>query len=96
MGYLDPELALLPEESILGDATLSANSHALKTAPIVTGDVLAETTGCIFPQRALYGRVIAQHTKSGSQSDEVDSPKLYINTNTPFSALVCGVQVGLH
>lgn len=97
MRYLDPELALLPEESIPGDKVASsANNHALRTAPIITGDALAETTGHIFPQRALYGRVIAQHTKSGAQPDEVISPKLYVNTNTPFSALVCGVQVSLH
>ena len=93
LGYFDPELDLLSEEPAPGEHTASASSHALRTAPIFTGDVLDELSHRIFPQRALYGRVIAQHTSSSSQSDEIVSPKLYINTNTPFSALVCGVQV---
>ncbi|KAF7791008.1 hypothetical protein EIP86_001967 [Pleurotus ostreatoroseus] len=92
MGYFDPELDLLSDEPAPGEQTATASSHALRTAPILTGDVLDDLSHCIFPQRALYGRVIAQHTSSNSEPDEIVSPKLYINTNTPFSALVCGVQ----
>lgn len=93
MGYFDPELDLLSEEPVPGGGAASANGHSMRTAPIFTGDVLDEMTHHVFPQRALYGRVTSQHTVSGSQSDKLVSPKLYINSNAPFSALVCGVQV---
>jgi hypothetical protein len=43
------------------------------------------------PQRAVYGRVLAQHVPGCAP--DVTLPKLYVNSNAPFSALVCGVQV---
>lgn len=92
-GYYDPELDLLSDEPGPGEGTASASDHALRTAPIFTGDAFEELTHHVFPQRALYGKVVSQHTTSSSQPDEQFSPKLYINTNSPFSALVCGVQV---
>ena len=41
----------------------------------------------------MYGRLFEQN--GTTQGGEIGSPKMYINTNTPFSALVCGVQVSM-
>ena len=85
----DPELLLLgtdPLETIPTDST-----HAARTAPIVTADAFHILGPSVFPQRALYGRIVAQHATGFAT--QPTSPKLYINTNAPFSALVCGVQV---
>ncbi len=91
-GNSDPELDLL-KEPVSGEETASASNHALRTAPVFTGDAFDEMTHAVFPQRGLYGRILSQHTISTSRPDDVVSPKLHLNTNTPFSALICGVQV---
>ena len=89
-----------PEHELLGadssdELDLSDTGHSLKTAPIFTGDVFHATGAHIFPQRASYGRVLAQ--AADGFPNQTASPELYINTNAPFSALVCGVQVrGIH
>ena len=87
--FYDPELELLDDDSPEDESTGSA--HAFRTAPIFTGDALAALGSGILPQRALYGRVISQKALHFPTHPAV--PKLYINTNAPFSALVCGVQV---
>ncbi|GJE88163.1 hypothetical protein PsYK624_042460 [Phanerochaete sordida] len=85
---VDPELDLLGEETSPEDSPGSL--HAFKTAPIFTGDAFAALGPSVLPQRALYGRVIAQQAVNFPVRPT--SSKLYINTNAPFSALVCGVQ----
>ncbi|KAI0314555.1 hypothetical protein OF83DRAFT_1136202 [Amylostereum chailletii] len=85
----DPELALLGDDPSL-DTTASYNTHAFRTSPVFTGDALHELGDNIMPQRAVYGRVLAQH--AAGFPEKPTSPQLYINTNAPFSALVCGVQ----
>lgn len=69
----------------------AAAVHSLKTAPVFTGDAFTVAGPSVFPQRTLYGQVISQHSSSLPQTPR--SPKLYINSNTPFSVLICGVQV---
>ena len=87
----DPELTLLRGNHGGGfDVTGQAN-HALKTAPIITGDAFNVMGSTVFPQRALYGSIL--ETSNGAR---VKSPKLYINTNAPFSGIICGVQVSFH
>lgn len=86
--FYDPELDLLGDD--IEDDT-SAYAHAYKTAPVFTGDALRILGSTVLPQRALYGRVIAQNSPDFPVRPA--TPKLYINTNAPFSALVCGVQV---
>ena len=88
---LDPELDLLGDTQV-SDANDSAVHHAVKTAPAFTADAFETLGPRALPQRALYGRLISQH--SPEHPEQATSPKLYINTNTPFSALICGVQVG--
>ncbi|KAI0736127.1 hypothetical protein C8Q72DRAFT_872639 [Fomitopsis betulina] len=52
--------------------------HELQTAPVMTRGAYKTAGGrAILPQRGLLGSVVE---------------RLYLNTNAPFSALVCGVQ----
>ena len=88
----DPEFQLLGTDP-LDNSSPTDTTHAFRTAPIVTADALDVLGPSVFPQRALYGRIIAQ--RAAGFATRPDSPKVYINTNAPFSALVCGVQVPL-
>ncbi|KAH9938514.1 uncharacterized protein B0H18DRAFT_1091200 [Fomitopsis serialis] len=46
-----------------------------------------------FPQRGLLGSVVEIYDKKGTCAiDESQDERIYLNTNTPFSAVVCGVQ----
>ncbi|KAF8656483.1 hypothetical protein AX16_002502 [Volvariella volvacea WC 439] len=42
------------------------------------------------PQLSLYGRLISQAVNGVEQ--QVTSPELYINSNVPFSAVICGLK----
>jgi hypothetical protein len=87
------EADLLGPEAFPDDASSQTNSHdhAVVTAPILTGDALDILGMAMFPQRALYGRVVSQY--GNGVPTRPDNSRLFINTNAPFSALVCGVQV---
>lgn len=81
-----------PEQRLLDDDQLEDEDwDAFETSPMFTGDAFDVIGSELMPQRALYGRVIAQHVPQFPS--RTTSRKLYINTNTPFSAVVCGVQV---
>jgi hypothetical protein len=71
---------------------ISKHDHAIVTAPVLTGDALASLGDDVFPQTALYGRIIAQNGPDLPSC--ANDTRLFINTNSPFRALVCGVQVG--
>lgn len=64
-----------------------AGSHSMRTAPLFTEEALNVIGTTVLPQRAVYGNVL--------HSPKEPSPltKLYVNTNAPFSAVVCGLQV---
>ncbi|THG98002.1 hypothetical protein EW026_g4118 [Hermanssonia centrifuga] len=85
--YFDPELELLFNDAEEDDG---GAQHAMRTAPVFTGDAFISLGPDIMPQRALYGRIVSQHVPGFPTIPS--SPKFYINTNAPFSALVCGVQ----
>ena len=87
---IDPELDLLGQDPSLSEEG-SASDHARRTAPVFTGEALQILGPSIMPQRALYGRLISQH--SSNLPEKAAVPKVYINTNAPFSAVICGVQV---
>lgn len=87
---LDPEYSLLQNFPSAPFAEEAGADHSLRTAPILTGDAFAVAGERVFPQRALLGRIIAQEVEGLPKA--VVSPKLYINSNAPFSAVVCGVQ----
>lgn len=86
---LNPELELLTDDS--SETADAAELHALRTAPIITGDALQDIGLDVIPQRAVYGQLLEQHADGFPLLPE--AAQLYINTNAPFSALVCGVQV---
>ena len=88
---LDPEDEILAYENVQGDADGNAVDHSVITAPIFTRDALDVVGIDVLPQRALYGRVIAQHVPGFPTT--LKNAKVYVNTNAPFSGLVCGVQV---
>ncbi|GJE88802.1 hypothetical protein PsYK624_048890 [Phanerochaete sordida] len=62
-------------------------TEAARTAPVFTGDVLNHSSSGTFPQRALYGHVVTPDA-----CDKSPERAVYINTNAPFSALICGLQ----
>ncbi|EKM56169.1 uncharacterized protein PHACADRAFT_209653 [Phanerochaete carnosa HHB-10118-sp] len=84
--YYDPELDLLGDDTPEDEST--GSMHAFRTAPVFTGDAFASLGSSILPQRALYGRVIAQRATNFPL--RLTTPKLYMNTNAPFSALGSG------
>lgn len=87
----DPEDEMLGFETMHGDGDANVVDHSITTAPIFTRDVLDVVGINVLPQRALYGRVISQHAPGFPNT--VENAKVYVNTNAPFSGLVCGVQV---
>ncbi|KAF8843192.1 hypothetical protein BDN67DRAFT_243117 [Paxillus ammoniavirescens] len=83
------ELALLHDSSI--NVRGRSRDHELRTAPIVTRDAyVAAGYREHTTQYGVLGRAVSIFNKSQAYSP-VD-PRLYINTNAPFSAIVCGVQ----
>ncbi|OBZ76112.1 hypothetical protein A0H81_03802 [Grifola frondosa] len=85
------------ELELLGHLSLDARDstdHELRTAPILTRDAYLAAGGHrSFPQRGVLGSILAVYDKSGSNTGNVpDGSRIYVNTNAPFSALVCGVQ----
>lgn len=84
----DPEMDLLAAVST--SAAPTATAHSRKTAPVFTGDVFDAAGTNVFPQRALYGQVMLQSAEGFPE--QLLNRKIYINSNAPFSALVCGVQ----
>jgi len=94
MAQYDPELELLGDDVPLDDFLFSSADHTFKTAPVVTEDAYNVLGHDVIPQRAVYGRIVSQRVHGCPE--RVGSQKLYINTNAPFSALVCGVQVSRH
>ncbi|KAG1732028.1 uncharacterized protein EDB91DRAFT_1251964 [Suillus paluster] len=73
------------------DASDLSKDHELKTAPLITREAYV-TAGYKknSTQYGVMGEVLSIHSKSSAYVP-VD-PRLYINTNAPFSAVVCGVQ----
>ena len=84
----DPELALLSGDAADDDEFTSEADHALRTAPIFTGDAYEHVNSSIFPQRGLYGRLLESSTGA-----EFHSSKVFVNLDAPFSGIICGVQV---
>jgi len=72
------------------------NTHEQKNAPLLTrGAYRIEKIRQAVSQYGVFGTIVESRLSLGlshmTASDE-DSRRLYLNTNTPFSALVCGVQ----
>ncbi|KAI0265152.1 hypothetical protein BC834DRAFT_1033285 [Gloeopeniophorella convolvens] len=71
-----------------------AGSHDLKTAPLLTRKAyLRDHMNQVINQYGVFGTIIdPRQLRAPVDSWDDDSARLYLNTNTPFSALVCGVQ----
>jgi hypothetical protein len=69
--------------------------HAVRTASIFTRDALDVVGDAVFPQRALYASILSQHSPGFPDTITPAKAKVYINTNAPFSGVICGVQVRL-
>ncbi|KNZ58270.1 uncharacterized protein VP01_1961g3 [Puccinia sorghi] len=87
----DPELDLLQLPSQGGAVGLGYGTleHSDRNAVLVTGDAEKLSPGK-FPQRAVLGTILSQHARGFPKT--IENPKLYLNVNSPFSALICGVQ----
>jgi hypothetical protein len=93
--FIDPEDELLGYDShdtVAG----SGSDHAVRTAPVFTKAALNVISEDILPQRTLYGSVLSQCAPGFPEIIERRDAKLYMNTNAPFSGVVCGVQVCHH
>ncbi|KAF9534163.1 hypothetical protein CPB83DRAFT_843792 [Crepidotus variabilis] len=67
------------------------SKHDLVTAPIMTREAyLRVKSDRRAAQYGVLGRVLGVHHKAHVES--LDDQRLYLNTNSPFSAIVCGVQ----
>lgn len=68
-----------------------SKEHELRTAPIITRD--AYVAAGYHDQATQYGVLgRTMNIFNGSVSYSPIDPRLYVNTNAPFSAVICGVQ----
>ncbi|KAH8106066.1 hypothetical protein BXZ70DRAFT_918051 [Cristinia sonorae] len=82
------ELQLLNHTAL---ETRDRSDHELRTAPLLTRSAyLAAGFHGINSQYGVLGSALAVYDQA--ERDVPEDPRLYVNTNAPFSALVCGVQ----
>ncbi|KAI0265149.1 hypothetical protein BC834DRAFT_196378 [Gloeopeniophorella convolvens] len=70
-----------------------AEGHDLKTAPLFTRE--AYLTGGLIKhigQYGVFGQVVNPRSSPSGDAPDPDKTRIYVNTNAPFSAVVCGVQ----
>ncbi|KAF8803657.1 hypothetical protein BYT27DRAFT_7144034 [Phlegmacium glaucopus] len=81
----------LSNESDGEDPEQKLSNHDLATAPLLTREayLFTASTGRAT-QYGVLGKALAIHSKS--KSEVPNDQRLYLNTNAPFSALICGVQ----
>ncbi|KAG2751063.1 hypothetical protein P692DRAFT_20831735 [Suillus brevipes Sb2] len=73
------------------DASDLSKDHEIQTAPLITREAyIAAGYKKHSTQYGVMGQALSIHLKSSTYVP-VD-PRLYVNTNTPFTAVVCGVQ----
>ncbi|KAG8947173.1 hypothetical protein FRC03_001150, partial [Tulasnella sp. 419] len=64
--------------------------HQDKTAPLITREARQAGHRTDVPQYGVLGSILSTH--SGAKVEDPLNTRLYVNTNAPFSAVVCGVQ----
>lgn len=67
-----------------GSAPPSAVEQSIRQAPLLTASIVAEHYKDLVPQYGLLGNL--------EETEELTIPQLFLNTNVPFSAFICGVQ----
>ncbi|KAF8651072.1 hypothetical protein AX16_004934 [Volvariella volvacea WC 439] len=93
--HVDLEMSLVQDQLSAGDwdedlGNVNALDHSYKTAPVITGDAAEVLGQGVIPQRAVYGGILSQFVDG--EEYRASTRKLYINTNAPFSAVICGLQ----
>ncbi|EEB93938.1 hypothetical protein MPER_07338, partial [Moniliophthora perniciosa FA553] len=85
------EWALLHEDtSDVAGTTAITEIHDIKDAPLITQEAYEGLCQTHATQYGVFGKVIACRAKK--ITTVFRDPRLYLNTNAPFSAVVCGVQ----
>ncbi|KAH9173436.1 hypothetical protein EDB89DRAFT_730085 [Lactarius sanguifluus] len=69
------------------------NDHEFKTAPLLTrGAYRTKKMRQAIGQYGVFGNITESRLPQAMSMQDDEFSRLYLNTNTPFSALVCGVQ----
>ena len=78
---------LLKVREAKSNASQSSNAveQEIRQAPIVAANIVTEHYKELVPQYGLLGSL-------EQESEMLTDPQLFLNTNVPFSAFVCGVQ----
>lgn len=84
----DAEFQLLESLDLTENGTITSG-HELDTCPIITREAF-NLCQKKLPQYGLLGQVVSQVTDE--ESRRLDDTRMYFNTNTPSSTIVCGVQ----
>ena len=63
----------------------SAVDRSIRQAPLLTAEVVSDHYKDLVPQYGLLGSL-------GGKNDNSSDSQLFLNTNVPFSAFICGVQ----
>ncbi|KAI0053073.1 hypothetical protein FA95DRAFT_1552963 [Auriscalpium vulgare] len=86
----DDEATLLDDNDVVEDT--DSGLHELRTAPLLTRNAYTKTRlGEQVGQYGVLGRILDGSPNVHSLSSD-DPTRLYLNTNAPLSAVVCGVQ----
>jgi len=87
---LDDQLCLLDvhDEAMERSDGVGITNSDVKNAIIVSVDVLKRYNSDLLPQYGLLGRAIHMKAACSTNFDN----RLFLNTNIPFSAFICGVQ----
>ncbi|KAL2066032.1 hypothetical protein VTL71DRAFT_2103 [Oculimacula yallundae] len=83
---LELQLGLLNSSSSLGSSAEEASISGIKNAVLFSADILGHPDADELPQYGLLGS--SESTSSTANSDS----RIFLNTNVPYSAFVCGVQ----
>jgi hypothetical protein len=82
---LTGKLLTIEKSRTIRSGPSDSGERSIRQAPLVAAGVIAEHHKDLLPQYGLLGRL-------KEDSDAYSSPQLFVNTNTPFSAFICGVQ----
>jgi len=79
------QLLIDPNSHGAANVSSSAIERSIRQSPLITADIVAEYYQDLLPQYGLLGSLESEH------ADATNTP-LFLNSNVPFSAFICGVQ----
>ena len=84
---LERQLPLLHlDDSSVDTGNGNLHANAVKEAILFSAELSDSVNSSTIPQFALLGSSVAEDTFSPTD------PRIFLNTNIPFSAFICGVQ----